>query len=230
MKNLKLYIVGILFSAAVMGILYYFSILNTPLIFGLEVPEVKGSIDFLQLVYWLWLFFPLWFTAGYMFDEELKMRHITLHRYGSGRKWWLRIVLHLFLLSAVYGVLLYFIAGIGIHKGKWEAVLLIMVHAVMMLFLFAALFILTGKRIVSTGVLIFTEAFCFILPEYCGAKAVYVPSMWSMYIRCSLFESGGFHMAAVIAVQSAVIVVIISAVYVVSKKTDIIWRMKREDY
>ena len=210
MKNIKFYGAAAALSAAVLWLVHTFSLLEVPVLFGLEVPETEGSVDFIQLVYWLWLLFPLWFAAGYMIDGKLKMRAVTVFRYGSGLRWWLSIVGNLLILSAAHSILMYAIAGAGVGSGRMTAVILVMAHGVMILFLFAALLLCTGRRIVSTAILIMAEAFGFIIPEIYGADAVCVPVMWGMYIRRSM-GGAGFDPVWAIAAETAVTAVCILA-------------------
>ncbi len=69
-----------------------------------------------------------------MIDGKLKMREVTVFRYGSGLRWWLSIVGNLLILSAVHSILMYAIAGAGVGSGRMMAVILVMVHGVMVFF------------------------------------------------------------------------------------------------
>ncbi len=45
MKNIKFYGAAAALSAAVLWLVHTFSLLEVPVLFGLEVPETEGSVD-----------------------------------------------------------------------------------------------------------------------------------------------------------------------------------------
>lgn len=181
-------------------------VLMSPIIYGLNEYEIR---DKLMIIYWFWVYFPVWILAGLVINRFLFIRKVTLYRYKNYLYWYKSLYIQINILSAAYSFLLILIS-INLFCSQSPQIviscILISFHNQMMLSLLLILSVKLLSVTTAIFITILVEFLQFILVSSGGVNSLYIPVTWSMYIRSTLNNpENGFDILTVCMMQLLVI-------------------------
>ena len=137
-----------------------------------------------EMVWWLWLFTPLWVTCGQIIDKSYEGICLRLYRTGSRRRWWYRLCGAVFCVNLIYFGLFILLLntkyGLYSMKSGLTAVFLQMCHSAWMLCLALWLWLYT-KRISASFIMLIVLESVSKMFVMLGIRPVYCPFVWGMY-------------------------------------------------
>lgn len=171
-------------------------------------------------------------TVGFYAERNRKVEIFSLYRYGTVSDWWTR---H-FVKRVVFGIktavlLLLIVLTCDIVMGKLSLLSAGLLAKISVLWLFhsismAAFFVLLDlfpiRRFVP-GMLFLLEGVTFMIGCRICAVSHAMYGMWGMYLRSSLYETGGFPVGVIIVTEAVLLAVgfVIGREYL-KKETDYI--------
>lgn len=151
-------------------------------------------------------------TVGFYAERNRKVEIFSLYRYGTVSDWWIRHFVKRVMFGIKTAVLLLLIAlACDIVMGKLVLLWLLVKISVLWLFhsiSMAAFFVLLDLfpiRRFAPGMLFLLEGVTFMIGcrIYAVSHAMY--GMWGMYLRSSLYETGGFPVGVIIVTEAALL-------------------------
>ena len=150
-------------------------------------------------------------TVGFYAERNRKVEIFSLYRYGTVSDWWTR---H-FVKKVIFGIktavlLLLIVLTCDIVMGKLSLLSAGLLAKISVLWLFhsismAAFFVLLDlfpiRRFVP-GVLFLLEGMTFMIGCRICAVSHAMYGMWGMYLRSSLYETGGFPVGVIIVTEA----------------------------
>ena len=171
-------------------------------------------------------------TVGFYAERNRKVEIFSLYRYGTVSDWWTR---H-FVKRVIFGIktailLLLIVLTCDIVMGKLSLLSAGLLAKISVLWLFhsismAAFFVLLDlfpiRRFVP-GMLFLLESVTFMIGCRICAVSHAMYGMWGMYLRSSLYETGGFPVGVIIVTEAVLLAVgfVIGREYL-KKETDYI--------
>lgn len=151
-------------------------------------------------------------AVGFYMERERKLETFSLYRYKRTSDWWKR---H-FVKRVIFGIkiavlLLLVVLACDIVMGKLVLLSAGLLAKISVLWLFhsismAAFFVLLDlfpiRRFVP-GMLFLLEGVTFMIGSRIGTVSHVMYGMWGMYLRSSLYETGGFPAGAIIITEAA---------------------------
>lgn len=179
---------------------------------------------------WGWIYFPLWFAAGYQINKMLKERVLTVFRYGQWYRWYKALLIDMLMLVMAYGLGLaaaYRAMGVA---GDYLPVVLIVVHGSLMTAILLWLRLLMDSDVLPMIGVFLIEIFAFLTGDERGISAAYISSDWGMYCRSGAVASEetlamAFDITTVCILQAAGIVFLVWSGYWVMKRGRIKWQI-----
>ena len=150
-------------------------------------------------------------TVGFYAERNRKVEIFSLYRYGTVSDWWTRHFVKRVVFGIKTAVLLLLIVLIcDIVMGKLSLLSAGLLAKISVLWLFhsismAAFFVLLDlfpiRRFVP-GVLFLLEGMTFMIGCRICAVSHAMYGMWGMYLRSSLYETGGFPVGVIIVTEA----------------------------
>lgn len=150
-------------------------------------------------------------TVGFYAERNRKVEIFSLYRYGTVSDWWTRHFVKRVVFGIKTAVLLLLIVLIcDIVMGKLSLLSAGLLAKISVLWLFhsismAALFVLLDlfpiRRFVP-GMLFLLEGVTFMIGYRICAVSHAMYGMWGMYLRSSLYETGGFPVGVIIVTEA----------------------------
>ena len=150
-------------------------------------------------------------TVGFYAERNRKVEIFSLYRYGTVSDWWTRHFVKRVVFGIKTAVLLLLIVLIcDIVMGKLSLLSAGLLAKISVLWLFhsismAAFFVLLDlfpiRRFVP-GVLFLLEGMTFMIGCRICAVSHAMYGMWGMYLRSSLYETGGFPVGVIIVAEA----------------------------
>ncbi|MCI8847101.1 MAG: hypothetical protein HFI04_12175 [Lachnospiraceae bacterium] len=151
-------------------------------------------------------------AVGFYMERERKLETFSLYRYKRTSDWWKR---H-FVKRVIFGIkiavlLLLVVLACDIVMGKLVLLstemlakisVLWLFHSISMAVFFVLLDLFPMRRFVPGG-LFLLEGVTFMIGSRIGAVSHVMYGMWGMYLRSSLYETGGFPAGAIIITEAA---------------------------
>lgn len=171
-------------------------------------------------------------TVGFYAERNRKVEIFSLYRYGTVSDWWTRHFVKRVVFGIKTAVLLLLIVLIcDIVMGKLSLLSAGLLAKISVLWLFhsismAAFFVLLDlfpiRRFVP-GMLFLLEGVTFMIGCRICAVSHAMYGMWGMYLRSSLYETGGFPVGVIIVTEAVLLAVgfVIGREYL-KKETDYI--------
>ncbi len=170
-------------------------------------------------------------TVGFYAERNRKVEIFSLYRYGTVSDWWTR---H-FVKRVIFGIktailLLLIVLTCDIVMGKLSLLSAGLLAKISVLWLFhsismAAFFVLLDlfpiRRFVP-GMLFLLESVTFMIGCRICAVSHAMYGMWGMYLRSSLYETGGFLVGVIIVTEA----VLLAASFVIGRE----YLKKETDY
>lgn len=170
-------------------------------------------------------------TVGFYAERNRKVEIFSLYRYGTVSDWWTR---H-FVKRVIFGIktailLLLIVLTCDIVMGKLSLLSAGLLAKISVLWLFhsismAAFFVLLDlfpiRRFVP-GMLFLLESVTFMIGCRICAVSHAMYGMWGMYLRSSLYETGGFPVGVIIVTEA----VLLAASFVIGRE----YLKKETDY
>ncbi len=170
-------------------------------------------------------------TVGFYAERNRKVEIFSLYRYGTVSDWWTR---H-FVKRVIFGIktailLLLIVLTCDIVMGKLSLLSAGLLAKISVLWLFhsismAAFFVLLDlfpiRRFVP-GMLFLLESVTFMIGCRICAVSHAMYGMWGMYLRSSLYETGGFPVGVIIVTEA----VLLAAGFVIGRE----YLKKETDY
>lgn len=150
-------------------------------------------------------------TVGFYAERNRKVEIFSLYRYGTVSDWWIRHFVKRVIFGIKTAVLLLLIVLIcDIVMGKLSLLSAGLLAKISVLWLFhsismAAFFVLLDlfpiRRFVP-GMLFLLEGVTFMIGCRICAVSHAMYGMWGMYLRSSLYETGGFPVGVIIVTEA----------------------------
>lgn len=150
-------------------------------------------------------------TVGFYAERDRKVEIFSLYRYGTVSDWWIRHFVKRVIFGIKTAVLLLLIVLIcDIVMGKLSLLSAGLLAKISVLWLFhsismAAFFVLLDlfpiRRFVP-GMLFLLEGVTFMIGCRICAVSHAMYGMWGMYLRSSLYETGGFPVGVIIVTEA----------------------------
>lgn len=170
-------------------------------------------------------------TVGFYAERNRKVEIFSLYRYGTVSDWWTRHFVKRVVFGIKTAVLLLLIVLIcDIVMGKLSLLSAGLLAKISVLWLFhsismAAFFVLLDlfpiRRFVP-GMLFLLEGVTFMIGCRICAVSHAMYGMWGMYLRSSLYETGGFLVGVIIVTEA----VLLAASFVIGRE----YLKKETDY
>lgn len=170
-------------------------------------------------------------TVGFYAERNRKVEIFSLYRYGTVSDWWTRHFVKRVVFGIKTAVLLLLIVLIcDIVMGKLSLLSAGLLAKISVLWLFhsismAAFFVLLDlfpiRRFVP-GMLFLLESVTFMIGCRICAVSHAMYGMWGMYLRSSLYETGGFLVGVIIVTEA----VLLAASFVIGRE----YLKKETDY
>ena len=170
-------------------------------------------------------------TVGFYAERNRKVEIFSLYRYGTVSDWWTRHFVKRVVFGIKTAVLLLLIVLIcDIVMGKLSLLSAGLLAKISVLWLFhsismAAFFVLLDlfpiRRFVP-GMLFLLESVTFMIGCRICAVSHAMYGMWGMYLRSSLYETGGFPVGVIIVTEA----VLLAASFVIGRE----YLKKETDY
>lgn len=170
-------------------------------------------------------------TVGFYAERNRKVEIFSLYRYGTVSDWWTRHFVKRVVFGIKTAVLLLLIVLIcDIVMGKLSLLSAGLLAKISVLWLFhsismAAFFVLLDlfpiRRFVP-GMLFLLEGVTFMIGCRICAVSHAMYGMWGMYLRSSLYETGGFPVGVIIVTEA----VLLAASFVIGRE----YLKKETDY
>lgn len=170
-------------------------------------------------------------TVGFYAERNRKVEIFSLYRYGTVSDWWTRHFVKRVVFGIKTAVLLLLIVLIcDIVMGKLSLLSAGLLAKISVLWLFhsismAAFFVLLDlfpiRRFVP-GMLFLLEGVTFMIGCRICAVSHAMYGMWGMYLRSSLYETGGFPVGVIIVTEA----VLLAAGFVIGRE----YLKKETDY
>ena len=151
-------------------------------------------------------------TVGFSMERERKLETFSLYRYKGVSDWWKRHFVKRVIFGIKIAVLLLLIVLVcDIVMGKLVLLsaglfakisVLWLFHSISMAVFFVVLDLFPMRRFVPGG-LFLLEGVTFMIGSRIGAVSHVMYGMWGMYLRSSLYETGGFPAGAIIITEAA---------------------------
>lgn len=173
------------------------------------VGEIYSPLD---MMWWLWLFAPIWAFCGKITELEYSVSKMTAYRQISRKRWWYRLLLKIYGINTVYFVLFFGMLkflGVG-AAGKTAAVVLLiqMLHSALMITLMLWLRLIFRRLVLAFAALIILEAVSTMFVIW-GMDPSFMPLVWGMFGYSSrLYMSGGFHWPVAVGIEIAAVVLL----------------------
>ena len=145
-------------------------------------------------------------------ERERKLETFSLYRYKRTSDWWKRHFVKRVIFGIKIAVLLLLIVLVcDIVMGKLVLLsaglfakisVLWLFHSISMAVFFVVLDLFPMRRFVPGG-LFLLEGVTFMIGSRIGAVSHVMYGMWGMYLRSSLYETGGFPAGAIIITEAA---------------------------
>lgn len=151
-------------------------------------------------------------TVGFYAERNRKVEIFSLYRYGTVSDWWIRHFVKRVIFGIKTAVLLLLIAlACDIVMGKlvllWPLVkisVLWLFHSISMAAFFVLLDLFPIRRF-APGMLFLLEGVTFMMGCRICAVSHAMYGMWGMYLRSSLYETGGFPVGVIIVTEAALL-------------------------
>lgn len=153
-------------------------------------------------------------TVGFYAERNRKVEIFSLYRYGTVSDWWIRHFVKRVIFGIKTAVLLLLIVLIcDIVMGKLSLLSAGLLAKISVLWLFhsismAAFFVLLDlfpiRRFVP-GMLFLLEGVTFMIGCRICAVSHAMYGMWGMYLRSSLYETGGFPVGVIIVTEAVLL-------------------------
>lgn len=151
-------------------------------------------------------------AVGFSMERERKLETFSLYRYKGVSDWWKRHFVKRVIFGIKIAVLLLLIVLVcDIVMGKLVLLsaglfakisVLWLFHSISMAVFFVVLDLFPMRRFVPGG-LFLLEGVTFMIGSRIGAVSHVMYGMWGMYLRSSLYETGGFPAGAIIITEAA---------------------------
>ena len=151
-------------------------------------------------------------TVGFYAERNRKVEIFSLYRYGTVSDWWTKHFVKRVILGIKTAMLLLLIVlTCDIVMGKLVLLstemlakisVLWLFHSISMAVFFVLLDLFPMRRFVPGG-LFLLEGVTFMIGSRIGAVSHVMYGMWGMYLRSSLYETGGFPAGAIIITEAA---------------------------
>ena len=151
-------------------------------------------------------------AVGFYMERERKPETFSLYRYKRTSDWWKRHFVKRVIFGIKIAVLLLLIVLVcDIVMGKLVLLsaglfakisVLWLFHSISMAVFFVVLDLFPMRRFVPGG-LFLLEGVTFMIGSRIGAVSHVMYGMWGMYLRSSLYETGGFPAGAIIITEAA---------------------------
>ena len=151
-------------------------------------------------------------AVGFYMERERKLETFSLYRYKRTSDWWKRHFVKRVIFGIKIAVLLLLIVLVcDIVMGKLVLLstemlakisVLWLFHSISMAVFFVLLDLFPMRRFVPGG-LFLLEGVTFMIGCRIGAVSHVMYGMWGMYLRSSLYETGGFPAGAIIITEAA---------------------------
>ncbi len=151
-------------------------------------------------------------AVGFYMERERKLETFSLYRYKRTSDWWKRHFVKRVIFGIKIAVLLLLIVLVcDIVMGKLVLLsaglfakisVLWLFHSISMAVFFVVLDLFPMRRFVPGG-LFLLEGVTFMIGSRIGAVSHVMYGMWGMYLRSSLYETGGFPAGAIIITEAA---------------------------
>ena len=170
-------------------------------------------------------------TVGFYAERDRKVEIFSLYRYGTVSDWWIR---H-FVKRVIFGIktavlLLLIVLACDIVMGKLillsagllaKISVLWLFHSISMTVFFVLLDLFPIRRFVP-GMLFLLEGVTFMIGCRICTVSHAMYGMWGMYLRSSLYETGGFPVGVIIVTEA----VLLAASFVIGRE----YLKKETDY
>ena len=181
---------------------YVFCGIEFPVLFG------AGNIDYVRLFEWIWIFLPLWFIGGYIFDEFIKNKMLVLLRFGSYLKWYVSLIKDMLFLQCVFTLGVYISNYFYGNNITFWPIALISVHGFFILTLLLLLRLILNSSVYSMFCVLLFEIFSFVLGDELGISSTFIPASWGMFYRSTAY-GGNMTFDAVIIIFIEIIISIL---------------------
>ena len=151
-------------------------------------------------------------AVGFYMERNRKVETFSLYRYKRTSDWWKRHFVKRVIFGIKIAVLLLLIVLVcDIVMGKLVLLsaglfakisVLWLFHSISMAVFFVLLDLFPMRRFVPGG-LFLLEGVTFMIGSRIGAVSHVMYGMWGMYLRSSLYETGGFPAGAIIITEAA---------------------------
>lgn len=198
-----------------------FSVLCLVLISSHITRENLLSIDFLlgpvsqdytplEIVWWLFLFTPVWGACGWILDISTRISPLEIYRYKKSIKWWIKLEIKIYAVNLWYFFIFYIIlTAKSMVLMDLRIIMGLMVHSGAMVTTMLLIYLWSGKINIAFIIAIILEALAK-LPIIAGISPKINPLVWGMYGYCEeIYGYHGFKFLWAIAIQISYILVII---------------------
>lgn len=178
-----------------------------------EASEISFGIDFLngpanhyyaplEMVWWLFLFTPVWAVCGWLLDMSTRLSSIEIYRYRNSALWWLGFVVRIYGVQLWYFGILYVIMMIKIPDlVNMQVMLSLLLHSGVMSAAMIWIWLCFGKINTAIIVIIIAEALAK-LPVLAGLPPKVNPLVWGMYGYCKdVYGPQGFVFGISVTIQ-----------------------------
>ena len=154
--------------------------------FGIKflMGPANGYYSPLEIVWWLFLFTPVWAVCGWILDMSTKLSALEIYRYKRGAVWWLKLVLKVYAANLWYFFILYVILMVVIPaSANIEVIIGLALHS---LFITATMvwFYLCSGRVNAAFIAAIVAEALGKLPVIAGMSPQVNPFVWGMYGYC----------------------------------------------
>ncbi len=175
-------------------------------------PDYFDDIPLIPFGQWLLPIGIFLLTVGFSMERERKLETFSLYRYKGVSDWWKRHFVKRVIFGIKIAVLLLLIVLVcDIVMGKLVLLsaglfakisVLWLFHSISMAVFFVVLDLFPMRRFVPGG-LFLLEGVTFMIGSRIGVVSHVMYGMWGMYLRSSLYETGGFPAGAIIITEAA---------------------------
>lgn len=196
-----------LYFVAVCPIIFFIS-KDEMIVYGIKFSSIVGQIDLIGLAKWLLIISIPILLCGYHFSIQIKNFPAIVFRFSKWKKWWYYQLFSLYILIAIYTVLLFYCVSIA-NTGKIINPLsgiAFFTHLLLLVSIMIALNILGASTASSILAALLIDGFSYIFAEVSVVANPYLFGTWGMYYRSSLMNrNNGFSLLVALVIEVIII-------------------------